>query len=319
MKNIHYLPPALLGDKSSLSDQARREIKNLSGAQPKAFLMQALGAWGVIFATILLAIYIDTIWMTMLAVIIIATRQNILGLLVHEQVHTLGFRGRYGDLVANLLAAFPLGITVASYAKVHLSHHKYFFTEKDPDHLRKSGKDWAFPMSYTHLAKILLSDVSGLSFIKLFKGKHLENTNVFKRLNPSPEYARPIFYLLIATLLTYSGTWHIFLLYWVLPLVTVFPAIVRLGAITEHVYNLPGASVIASSPLILIRWWEKLLLPNLNFTLHSYHHFFPGVAYCNLPKIHKIFQQEKLINESNVFHGYMAYLKYLQSPQVVAK
>lgn len=221
--------------------------------------------------------------------------------------------GQYGDLIADLLVAYPLlGITVENYAKVHLSHHKFYFTQKDPDYLRKAGMDWTFPMSSIRVAKLFLSDILGLSFIKLLKGKRLEKTKFFKRPHPSPKWLRSIFYLVMATLLTYAEVWHIFLLYWVLPLLTVFPVIVRLGAISEHVYNLPGASVIESSPLILQKWWEKLLLPNLNFTLHTYHHFYPGVAYINLPKVHEIFKREKLVNEKNIFHGYWAYLKYLQ-------
>ncbi|SFM27764.1 fatty acid desaturase [Nitrosomonas communis] len=87
---------------------------------------------------------------------------------------------------------------------------------------------------------------------------------------------------------------------------------VRLWAFSEHIYNLPGASVIESSPLIILNWWEKLLLPNLNFTLHPYHHFYPGIAYCNLPKVHAIFQREQLVNEKNVFYGIWKYLRYLQ-------
>jgi fatty acid desaturase len=98
-----------------------------------------------------------------------------------------------------------------------------------------------------------------------------------------------------------------------LPLLTVFCVLVRLGAISEHIYNLPGPSVVESSPLILPKWWEKLLLPNLNFTLHPYHHYYPGIAYLNLPKVHEVFKREKLVSEENVFYGYGAYLKYLQS------
>lgn len=313
MSQPNHLPPALLGDKSNLSDQARAEILSLNGAQPSAFLCQAFGAWGVIIVMIALSTHVDNVWISLLTIIIVATRFNIFALLVHEQVHFLGLRGRYGDLIADLLVAYPLlGVTVENYAKVHLSHHKFYFTERDPDYLRKAGMDWTFPMSSIRLAKLFLSDILGLSFIKLLKGKRLEKTNFFKRPHPSPKWLRPVFYSVTAALLTYAGAWHTFLLYWVLPLLTVFPVIVRLGAISEHVYNLPGASVIESSPLILLKWWEKILLPNLNFTLHTYHHFYPGVAYLNLPKVHEIFKREKLVNEKNVFHGYWAYLKYLQ-------
>jgi fatty acid desaturase len=310
------LPPALLGDQSRLSDEARIKIRDLSGARPIAFLSQALGAWGVIIAVIALAVHIDHILMSVLAIAIVATRFNILGLLVHEQVHFLGLRGRYGDWIANVLVAYPLlGITVEDYAGVHLAHHKYFFTEKDPDFLRKSGDEWNFPMSRVQLAKLFLSDLLGLTFIKLLMGKRLGEAHAFKRPHPTPKWVRPAYYLVVAALLTYTGMWSVFLMYWALPLLTVFPAIVRVGAIAEHIYDLPSASVVDASPLMLQTWWEKLLLPNLNFTLHPYHHYYPGVAHCNLPKVHEIFRREKLVIEQNVFHGYWAFLKYLQCSQ----
>lgn len=312
MNKSTHLPLALSGGKTNLSEQARKEIQALSGARPREFLIQAGGAWGVIIAVITLAIHIDNIWITALAIPIIATRFNILGLLVHEQVHQLGLRGRYGDILANILAAYPIGITIEDYAKVHLSHHKYYFTENDPDFLRKAGPDWTFPMSTGHLIKLLLSDLSGLSFYRILKGKRLKNKNVYNRPHPIPKWLRIGFYISTAILLTHFELWPVFLVYWLLPLMTFTPLIVRLGAICEHVYNLPQASVIESSPLIILSWWEKLILPNLNFTLHAYHHFFPGVAYCNLPKVHKIFVRENLVNETAVFYGYWDYLAYLQ-------
>lgn len=316
MNQPHTLSPALAGDKSRLSKQAHEEIQALSGAQPREFLIQAGSAWGIIITAIALAIHIDNIWMTALAIPIIATRFNILGLLVHEQVHQLGLRGRYGDTLANILTAYPIGITVEDYAKVHLSHHKYYFTEDDPDFLRKAGPDWTFPMSTRHLIKLLLSDLSGLSFYRILKGKRLENKNVYNRPHPIPKWLRPGFYIIVAVLLTYLELWPVFLVYWLLPLMTFTPLIVRLGAVCEHVYNLPKANIIESSSLIILNWWEKLILPNLNFTLHAYHHFFPGVAWCNLPKIHEIFKRENLVNETAVFYGYWDYLKYLQTTQI---
>jgi fatty acid desaturase len=314
------LPPALLGDKSNLSNEARAEIRDLSGARPIAFLLQAATAWAVIIAAILIAVTLKNLWVTLFVIAVIATRFNILALLVHEQVHFLGLRGRYGDLVANLVAAYPLlGITVEDYARVHLSHHKYYFSEEDPDFRRKSGVDWNFPMSTVHLARLFLSDLMGLTFLKLLLGKRLKDSSAFRRPHPTPKWVRPGYYGLIAAALTYSGTWAIFALYWIVPLVTVFPAIVRLGAITEHIYDLPGATVVQSSPLMLPKWWEKLLLPNLNFSLHPYHHYYPGVSFGNLPKVHRIFQEEKLVDERYVFHGYWEYLAYLQRTRLTSR
>lgn len=316
MNKLMQIPPALLSDKTNLSKQAREKIQLLNGARPFEFFVQIASAWCVIIFVIISSIYIDNIWITILAILIIATRFNILGLLVHEQVHQLGLRGRYGDILANILAAYPIGITVEDYAEVHLSHHKYYFTENDPDFLRKSGPEWTFPMSTRHLIKFLLSDLCGISFYKILKGKRLQNKAFYKRLHPTPKWLRPVFYITVVALLTYFEIWSVFLVYWVLPLVTFTPLIVRLGAICEHVYGQQEASIIESSPLIILRWWEKLILPNLNFTLHAYHHFFPGIAWCNLSKVHEIFKHENLVNEKAVFYGYAAYLKYLQTARV---
>ncbi len=310
---IMELPPALAGDKSVLSEEAMQEIRALSGAKPKAFFLQVLSAWIAIIVAVLMAEQSDEIWASLIAIVIIATRMNILGLLVHEQVHSLGLRNRFGDGLINLLTAYPLGITVENYAQVHLSHHKHYFTENDPDFLRKSGPDWTFPMPWTQVLKLVLSDLSGLSFLKLLRGKRLQNSDVFNRRFPTPEWLRPSFYLALAILLTALQAWPLFFVYWLLPLFALMPLIVRLGAVCEHVYGKTSANVIESSPLILLRWWEKLLLPNLNFTLHAYHHFFPGMAFCNLPKVHAIFQREGLVNGKNLFHGYSGYLRYLQS------
>jgi len=87
--------------------------------------------------------------------------------------------------------------------------------------------------------------------------------------------------------------------------------IVRWGAICEHRYNLIDPSIQESTPLIQPRWWEALLLPNLNFNLHVYHHWYPTVPFRNLPRIHRIFVANGLVDRSRVFDGYVDYLMFL--------
>jgi fatty acid desaturase len=318
MGNTPSSPFGVLGDRQSLSPAVRSEIMALAGPRPRPFLLTALYAWVVIIAVVWWAVEAQNVWVTLFAIVIVATRQNVLGLLVHDQAHCLGFPARPGDLIANLLAGYPLLVlTVEGYAQVHLSHHKYFFTERDPDFLRKSGSEWTFPMSAQSLAKLMLTDLFGLNAWRLVKGKKLQG-EAFKRPHPTPKWVRWGFYACLAGVLTVTHSWGVFLLYWVVPLLTVFQAIVRWGAICEHKYNLPNASIAESSPIIVPHWWEKLLLPNLNFTLHPYHHYFPGISFSLLPKVHAIFCREGLIDDSHVFHGYAAYLKYLIRPSAPA-
>jgi fatty acid desaturase len=313
MTNVISTEFGLLGERQALPTDARNQILALGGPRPWLFLRAALFAWVIIFGAIGWAAFANNIWVSLLVILIVATRQNVLGLLVHEQAHCLGFPAR-GDVIANLLAAYPLLVlTVESYAQVHLSHHKYFFTDKDPDFLRKSGPDWTFPMPPWRFARLILGDLIGFNVWRLLKGKRLEG-GAFKRPHPTPKWIRLAFYGSVAVALTVTHTWHLFLLYWLLPLVTVFQVIVRWGAVCEHKYNLRNATIGESSPIIVPRWWEMLLLPNLNFALHPYHHLFPGVSYSNLPRVHEIFRGVGLIDDTRVFHGYGAYLKYLLRP-----
>ena len=305
------LAPAVKGEKATLSEEVLAQIYKLNGPRPLQFIVQLVFAWLVIFGIVWWAVWMQSVWATLLAIVVVSTRHNVLGLLVHEQAHRLGFKGKFGDLFVNLFAAYPLLVlTVEDYAQVHLAHHRDYFTDKDPDFLRKSGPDWSSPMPASHLAKLFLMDVCGINTIKLIKGKKESPQGyAFKRPIQIPTWVRPLYFLTIASVLVATQTWHLFLLYWLLPIVTISQLIVRWGALCEHKYNLPSASVAESTPLIVLSWWEKLLLPNLNFAMHPYHHYFPGVAFSNLPKVHKIYAQHGLLNTGNIYSGYFQYLR----------
>lgn len=314
MQYSQSLPPALRGDKRALSLEGRKELDSLCGQSPRAFLKELILAWAVIIGVTVWSVHADNLWLTLLAIVLIATRQNVLALLIHEQAHCLGFKAKPGDLLINLFAAYPLLIvTVEGYSQIHLSHHRFYFSERDPDILRKTGPEWTFPMPANRLFWIFVTDLLGLNLYKMIKGKRPnKDYQLYKRPSKIPRWIRPLYYLVLVAALTFTGTWTIFFLYWVLPLLTVFQVIVRIGALCEHQY-IPATSVIESSPIIEPLWWEKWMLPNLNFNLHPYHHFCPGIPFDKLPQAHAIFLREGLVNETNVFNGYGAYFRYLVS------
>ena len=315
MVDTSPLSPAIKCDKHMLPAAVAAEIGSLSGARPLAFTLQLASAWAVIVAIIFWATYVNAIWATVIAILVVATRHIVLGLLVHEQAHLLGYRGKYGDLLVNLFAAYPLLVlTVEGYAQVHLAHHRDYFTEKDPDFLRKSGEEWSFPTTPGRTATLFLTDILAINTLKLIRGKtRAAQDSSFARRHRTPGWVRPLYFAVAAGLLTWTQSWGIFLLYWVLPVLTVSQLLVRWGAICEHKYNIPSASVNESTPLIVLSWWERLLLPNLNFAMHPYHHFFPGISFSKLPTVHEIYQREGLVNQENVFAGYGAYLRFITS------
>jgi hypothetical protein len=111
---------------------------------------------------------------------------------------------------------------------------------------------------------------------QLIKGKKLDaDFPLFKRPIRLPVWERTASLLCACRcyFYIYKLLGH-FLLYWLLPLLTIMQVIVRWGAICEH-------------------------------------HYFPGIPFSSLPKVHEIFQREGLINELNVFHGNLSYLRFL--------
>ncbi len=306
------LPSPMIGGPGALSESARRELKRLSGPRPARFLIELGLVWLTVISAISLAVYADNLLASALAICLVATRQNLLGLLVHEQVHYLCSRRRWADVVTNLFAAWPLiGLTVENYAGIHLAHHSYFFTEKDPDFFRKNGVEWTFPMRVRFLFWLFFRDLIGGSFLAFVSGKRSSRQPSVKRPPPLPAWVRVAYYLGIASASVRLGAWEVILVFWILPLVTVFPAIVRFGAICEHKYNVASGKLEESTAIIIPRWWERLILPNLNFTYHIYHHYHPGVSFSSLPKVHDLYRREALVDESNVFVGYTSYLRQL--------
>jgi len=315
MKHSPLLKPAVLGNKKSLSPEAQAEINNLAGRRPVKFMLELTIAWLIIFSVIGCAVWAQNIWVSILAIFIIATRQHILLLLVHEQAHRLALKSAYGDLFVNIFNAFPLLLmTVEGYSQVHMLHHRNYFTEKDDDISRKIGDNWTFSMPKRKLAKLFLTDLFALNVWKMIKGKMAKSDfTLFKRPSTILFWVRPTYFIAMGIILSITHTWGVFLLYWVLPLFTILQCIIRWGAICEHQY-VPNAKLTDTTPIIMPLWWENMLLPNLNFNMHTYHHLFPGIAFCELPKAHEIFQREKLIDESAVFKSYFSYLKFLVRP-----
>jgi len=97
------LLPALAKDEKFLSKEGRTIINRWMKREPAAFTFQLILAWAVIIASIVFSESAHHPAGAFLAVFLIATRQNLLGLLVHEQAHCLGFKPKLGDLLTNFV------------------------------------------------------------------------------------------------------------------------------------------------------------------------------------------------------------------------
>jgi hypothetical protein len=86
--------PAVLGGPDKLSSAARAEIQKLSGNRPGRWLLEAAINWIAIALAIWVGVAASNLFVTLLCIVFIGVRQMVFGLLLHDQVHRLGLRGK---------------------------------------------------------------------------------------------------------------------------------------------------------------------------------------------------------------------------------
>jgi fatty acid desaturase len=204
---------------------------------------------------------------------------------------------------------------MCSYRVIHRMHHNNLYGELDPDTALHGG----YPRGRWYLIKKLLKDLSGLTAWKtyayfLFAAPAL-NTATNKALRPLDDTSERLreearrdrnmviaFHVLLLAAMAASGYLVQYLVLWVLPLVTVVQAILRLRAIAEH-----GATTDFSSPLTAARtnlgpaWLRWLIFPH-NVSYHIEHHLYASVPMHNLPRLHAEMKRQGVLDEAEVLY-----------------
>ena len=247
------------------------------------------------------------------AILVIGSRQHALFIIAHDSAHYLLFQNRkINDAVGRLCATIQ-GLSMCSYRVIHRMHHNNLYGELDPDTALHGG----YPRGRMYLVRKLLKDLTGQTAWKtyayfLFAAPAL-NTATNKAIRPlddtsdrlradarSDRNAVIAFHVAALALAAWSGYLVEYLVLWVLPLVTVVQAILRLRAIAEH-----GATSDFSSPLTAARtnlapaWLRWLLFPhNVNF--HIEHHLYASVPMYNLPRLHAEMKRQGVLDGAEV-------------------
>jgi fatty acid desaturase len=248
-----------------------------------------------------------------LAVIIIGTRQHALFIITHDAAHYLLYEQRWLNDFVGRACATPSGLSMCSYRVIHRMHHNNLYGELDPDTALHGG----YPRGRLYLAKKLLKDLTGQTAWKtyayfLFAAPAL-NTATNKSLRPLDDTSERlrvdarrdrnaviVFHLVALAAAVWSGYLVQYLVLWMLPLMTVVQAILRLRAIAEH-----GATTDFSSPLTAARtnlgpaWLRWLLFPHhVNF--HIEHHLYASVPMYNLPRLHEEMKRQGVLEGAEV-------------------
>jgi fatty acid desaturase len=247
------------------------------------------------------------------AAIVIGTRQHALFVIAHDAAHYLLFQNRKINDFIGRACAMLQGLSMCTYRVIHRLHHNNLYGELDPDTALHGG----YPRGKAYLAKKLLKDLSGFTAWKTYAyflgGAPALNTTTNVALRPLDDTSEKLrnearsdrnlvvaFHVVLLALFAWSGYLVQYLVLWILPLVTVVQAILRLRAIAEH-----GATTDFSSPLTAARtnlgpaWLRWTLFPH-NVNYHVEHHLYASVPQHNLPALHRAMVAHGLLENAEV-------------------
>ena len=278
----------------------RKEVRDLSVLKPWKAYSYILLDWVIIFSTIAVAIKIANPFFTVLALVVIGSRQHALLLIMHDAAHMrLSNNRKINQVIADLLLAFPHFVTTAKYKDTHLAHHRHLNTDLDPDwQLKKSNSDWDFPKTRRAVWWLLLRQLIGLNtaytIITIYRFAAAKSeTGAVSETTVSFKLLRLCYYILAAAMISYLHVWGLFLLYWVLPVFTVLPFIFRIRSIAEH-FGLAWSHELNSTRNVELNFFESFFIVPHSANYHLAHHLYPSVPFYNLKKLQTVLMQSEV-------------------------
>ncbi len=207
--------------------------------------------------------------------------------LLHEVVHNTVFRpgpwSRRWNKFLGYLYAFPSGMSPTQFTRWHLDHHAQLGSEEaDPKRHHLS------PKKNRRIIKLLY--FTPALFPIYFRAARAETATYPEHLQKTIQRERrfAMFFHLICAGLCYGfGGPGVLLRVYLIPVFFIFPIAFGLNRLGQH-YNIKPDDPAQWSTLVRSSLWWNFWFLNSNF--HLEHHYFPGVPFYHLPKLHRLLQ-----------------------------
>ena len=113
---------------------AKADLRDLIALKPLRGYSAIALQWMIVAGAIAIAELAGWWPVTICAIVVIATRQHALAVLMHDAAHYLISRNkRVNDIVSGVFLSLPILTSTSRYRRHHLLHHRYVNTEQDPD------------------------------------------------------------------------------------------------------------------------------------------------------------------------------------------
>lgn len=238
--------------------------------------------------------------------------QTRLATLVHESSHYLLFKNRtLNDVAANLFVVFPFYGKVGNYRIGHWGHHRNVNDpDHDPDLLRlKRHHPREFPLSrWRFFWEYVVLQFSPHKAFSYLKGRaeyvaFMKEEESIKDQSPLSKRTlaimRIVYHLGLFGTLLWCGWLHYYFLFWVLPLVTVYPASLFLREIAHH-GNFPDNGDFTNSRVYEGRWLERQIFFPFGEWNHVLHHMFPTIPWHKMRQAHNLMMRYEPYRENVV-------------------
>ena len=240
---------------------------------------------------------------------------------MHEAIHQVSKRSKYQIFLADLLLFYAVGLK-PSYRRIHWEHHKFFGSmEHDPDAVVYRR----FPHSKCQLLSNLILNFFGLmAVVQLFR-QHFNFQSKVAAKHHRKKHSGELNQLLILCLvqLTIAGiislysSWLDYVLFWLLPLLTLVKTLSYIRVLAEHGDDKNTHALRSFSG----SWAARYLFGPFGFAFHAEHHWFPNVPYYKLPQLSAqikttgaVPKQGDALEHLSYSHAYLIYLWFCQLP-----
>ncbi len=297
-------------------------VRQLSQINPWASAFWIAFQWAVIALAFWAAVASGHWAVYLLAAIVIGTRLQALGVLMHDGAHFLLFKNRtINDVVSDLFCAFPAGMSTTLFRHTHLQHHHHTNAESDPDlALLKQDPDFYWPRSRWAATWLMVRCLLSINVLRTFRviRQWSPNLHLFDPLSPKFPLRARLLFVTFATGTTVAVLWADLVvpavLLVLLPGVTYLNFSNRLRATAEHL-RVPGSHELNSTRTVVTSWFGRFFLCPHGIGYHLEHHLFPSVPGRQLSRLHcLLMEDETYAAQARITRGYPALWKELTAP-----
>jgi fatty acid desaturase len=237
----------------------------------------------------------------LMIVVMVAVLQHRLSGLAHDASHYVLFRNRLAnELVSDIFLMFPIVAMTQVYRASHLGHHQFVNDpDRDPDLVRLKGSDHDFPLEKARFwQRYVLKGLWPLTMLPyLFGRAKAANLSGVDEPELRSVYCKKVarclrgtYWLSLFTAIHALHAWPVFLLFWVLPLLTIYPFLMQLREIAHH-SNAPDDGDLTNSRVFVVNPVLAAAVFPYGQAFHLTHHLFAMVPHYRVAEVHALLMQ----------------------------